>query len=1055
MRRRTVLLPVVALLAAAPAGAAAAPVLSTTVDSGGATATACHTRLLPAGDGVVTRRVTMPASGIVSARLTGGSGDWDLGVVDVLTGRVVAAGAGFGADELASGFAGGGRQLVVQACRRRGASSRAALTVSSTAVPTGRADQRPAITRVRVADRAQKALLGQLGFDLTEHAGPGFVDVLTTSDDERRRLGALGMPVEERVRDLVADQRRALARPRAAAAAAAGQTAMPSGRTAYRRLADYEADLKALVAKYPKLARPVTLKNKTLEGRTVNGIEIATDVAQDDGRPVFLQMGVHHAREWPSGEHAIEWAFELLQGIGSDPELTRLAERVRTIVVPIVNPDGFNVSREAPTDVVNDPQYQQIPDTGLNETAAYLVDPALNYKRRNCRLTPSQPFSPAGLCATPPFRLSGVDPNRNYGGFWGGPGASALPVYDTYRGEGPFSEPETQNVRDLVSRRHVTTLITNHTFSNLVLRPPGIKAAGKPVDEDAMKALGDAMAARNGYTSQPSFGLYDTTGGTEDWTYYATGGFGYTFEIGPDVDPAEGGGFHPPYPFTVQQWYRGSNDGGGNRAAYRVAMASAADPAKHSTLTGSAPAGVTLRLRKEFVTETSPVQPAQTDLVDAPSPAGPKQTFPDVLDTTLPIGRRGAFRWSVNPSTRPVVDTRSFDVDPAPARTETFGGDGTDTGPGATKDFPFKVLESDARALLRVTVDVGETDDYDTELFRIDGGKETPVGSSGGFLGVDEVIEVGDPQPGDYVLRVANFAAVGPYSVKTERFGPGTTEVRPRAATEAWTLRCEVGTTVVSEQKVVVERGQQLAVPAPCGPNAEEVVAAAKAQQSGSRAPASGASSCAPRAGFLSASARAVRGGRGLSLRFVRRTAQPVTVDVFQVAKGRTVLRERRVARFRGLRRSITWDGTATGRKAIGDGTFFVRYAIKGLRGRTDVRRFAFERRDGRFRSLRAHYRPDSCGLLASAKLERPAFGGLRTEPLRIAFRVARRADVTVTVRRGARVVRTFRRPGTVARRTHRLRVEPRGLAKGTYTVTVTARAARGTATAMLVSRRL
>ena len=25
-------------------------------------------------------------------------------------------------------------------------------------------------------------------------------------------------------------------------------------------------------------------------------------------------MGVHHAREWPSGEHAMEWAYELVNG---------------------------------------------------------------------------------------------------------------------------------------------------------------------------------------------------------------------------------------------------------------------------------------------------------------------------------------------------------------------------------------------------------------------------------------------------------------------------------------------------------------------------------------------------------------------------------------------------------------------------------------------------------------------------------------------------------------------------------------------------------------------
>ena len=44
----------------------------------------------------------------------------------------------------------------------------------------------------------------------------------------------------------------------------------------------------------------------------------------------------------------------------------------------------------------------------------------------------------------------GTDPNRNYGGFWGGPGANpggAAPFGDyaqDYRGDGPFSERETR-----------------------------------------------------------------------------------------------------------------------------------------------------------------------------------------------------------------------------------------------------------------------------------------------------------------------------------------------------------------------------------------------------------------------------------------------------------------------------------------------------------------------------------------------------------------------------------------------------------------------------------
>ena len=61
---------------------------------------------------------------------------------------------------------------------------------------------------------------------------------------------------------------------------------------------------------------------------------------------------------------------------------------------------------------------------------------------------------------------------------------------------------------------------------------PGGKPVGNAHDEAALKRLGDRMAAQNGYKSQHGWQLYDTTGTTEDWSYNATGGYGYTFEIG-------------------------------------------------------------------------------------------------------------------------------------------------------------------------------------------------------------------------------------------------------------------------------------------------------------------------------------------------------------------------------------------------------------------------------------------------------------------------------------------------------------------------------------------
>jgi len=510
----------------------------------------------------------------------------------------------------------------------------------------------------------------------------------------------------------------------------------------------------------------------------------------------------------------------MVRGYGRNAAITDLLKKARVIVVPVVNADGFNLSREAPVDLVTDPEYESLP--ALTDTAAYLVDPAFAYKRRNCRVVDGA-TAPGGICAAPAFRMSGVDPNRNYGGFWGGPGASALPAYDTYRGAGPFSEPESQNVRELVSSRQVTTLITNHTFSNLVLRPPGIRSQGPPPDEAIYKALGDGMAANNGYTSEPSYGLYDTTGTTEDWSYYATGGLGFTFEIGQST-------FHPRFQEVVDHYEgAGALAGKGNRAAYMLALRNAADPAKHSSLTGSAPAGSRLTIRKDFVTETSPVRPAQTDVVEDVVDGSPteteteKQYFKDHLQSMLPVGPSGTFRWSINPSTRPIVMEKRFPtIASEPSRSQDIASSQQTTPnqvagegePGTYEDVPLTVTAADETKVLEIDVKGNvPADDWDLELYRNDGGEWVEVGSSGNPANPEQIL-LDDPLPGEYRLRVVNFLAAGSWSGTVKWFRAGPDAVTP-GRTEAWTLTCRRPDGVTITRKLEIARGQRKAL-SPC-----------------------------------------------------------------------------------------------------------------------------------------------------------------------------------------------------------------------------------------------
>src|SRR5215210_4669467 len=581
---------------------------SQTVTAAGSVARPCHRDVSSSASGRDLVRTKATARSIVSARLKS-RGDWDIAIFGA-HGRLVAGSASFEGNELAEGFVRKGERLTIQACRFRGDAGSASVSLHFARL-VKRHQGKLQVVEVATGTRADKERLQTLGLDLTEHGGAKSLEVILHGRADARKLRRAGFRYTVRIADLAAhtrrNQRRDVTHARATAV-----SGLPSGRDNYRRLPDYDLEMKQLAMQYPSLVKPITLNRKSILGRDVNGIEITTNAQNTaDGKPIFLNMGVHHAREWPSSEHALEFAYDLLRGYGKDSRTTQLVQTTRTIVVPIVNPDGFNISREA---------------APLGDFSLFDYE----MKRKNCRISQSTPkkYSHGTCDDNQAGRLRGTDPNRNYGGLWGGAGASVSWSDDTFRGDAPFSEPEIQNVRDLISTRQVTNLITNHTYSNLVLRPPGVADFGFPLEEPAYKALGASLTAHNSYSNDPGFGLYDTTGTTEDWSYWSTGGWAFTFEIGPDD-------FHPTYATGVEAEYLGLASAagagkGGNREAYYTMLQATANTALHSVIEGAAPADSTLRISKTFQTSTSPVW--QNDFGTL---IGEPQQFTDTLTSEM------------------------------------------------------------------------------------------------------------------------------------------------------------------------------------------------------------------------------------------------------------------------------------------------------------------------------------------------------------------------------------------------------------------------------------
>jgi hypothetical protein len=784
------------LALAGPATAA-----SHTVIAREAVARPCHRDLASSHAGRDLVRARAPARGLVSVRLSS-RGDWDLGVFGK-RGRPVAGSASFGGNELASGFVRRGERLAVQACRFRGNARTARLSIRFIRIAKRR-QTRISVVDVLAPRQADRQRLQGLGLDLSEHADSNSVEVLLHGRADARVLRRAGFRYTVRIADLAAHTRRNERRDNLHARASASSR-LPSGRVGYRRLPDYDLELKRLAMQYPSLARPITLNHGSVLGRDVNGIEISTGAQNtEDGKPIFLIMGVHHAREWPSAEHTIEFAYDLLKTYGRDARTTELVQQTRTIVVPVVNPDGFNVSREAAL----------IGDFSLFD---------YEMKRKNCSVSEHTPTKYAtGSCDdNKAGRLRGTDPNRNYGGLWGGGGASVSWADDTYRGDEPFSEPEVQNIRELISSRQVTNLITNHTYSNLVLRPPGVADFGFPLEEPAYRALGASLAAHNGYSNDPGFGLYDTTGGTEDWSFWTTGGLAFTFEIGSNE-------FHPPYAHGVEAEYLGlaSSAGagkGGNREAYYTMLQATADTSLHSLIEGSAPAGSTLRISKTFQTSTSPVW---RDVLG--NSVGDPIQFTDTLSSELKA-EGGQFSWHVNPSTRPVVAGR-FGRDATGPRQEQIQL-GNPLGiprenmaypPGGPVDeIPFTVKgQADGVDNGRMSVHIEwESPDTDWDIYVIDPSGQI-VAQSATTGDNTEDATLFDPPPGQYKLHVVNYNQV---MHTPDDWFDGHVSFRspaPRIETgmkESWTLTCtDAAGRLQDTRQVIVDRGGRVQVGNAC-----------------------------------------------------------------------------------------------------------------------------------------------------------------------------------------------------------------------------------------------
>ena len=285
-----------------------------------------------------------------------------------------------------------------------------------------------------------------------------------------------------------------------------------SVRGSYHTLAQMETMLQDIADDHPSITSLYSI-GTTYEGRDIWCLEITDNPGVDEGEPGVLFMGVHHAREWPTLEICLNICEELTSGYSS------LVNSLRIWVIPCVNPDGYY----------------------------YCHDQGHDWRKNR------HPYT-GGI---------GVDLNRNYAGSsdgdpwgaWGSVGEGSIsnnPGEETYCGPEPFSEAETQAIRDIFLENEISASISWHTYGEIVLIPWSYTYSNPP-DDPYITEVGQQIASKitrqsgsGTYTPQQSAVLYPTTGDSDDWIYgyahYILGRptFAYTIEACSSFHPSEG-----------------------------------------------------------------------------------------------------------------------------------------------------------------------------------------------------------------------------------------------------------------------------------------------------------------------------------------------------------------------------------------------------------------------------------------------------------------------------------------------------------------------------------
>jgi carboxypeptidase T len=283
-------------------------------------------------------------------------------------------------------------------------------------------------------------------------------------------------------------------------------TTEPPGFEYFHTYAENEQVIDDAVAAHPGIALKFSM-GQSYEGRQIWGIKISDHPGADENEPEVFIHGLTHARERASNEEALSLIELLTDGYDDSARIKAIVDSREIWIVPMLNPDGAEFDMSGGRWHTWRKNRQPIPDSSE----------------------------------------IGIDLNRNWGYHWGGGSGSGTdgsvnPASVYYRGWAPEVAPEViayerfEESRVVNGRQQIRASIGFHTAARDVLWPYSYTKTDVPRDmtlddHAAFVALGQRVAALNGYKPSQGSDLYPVFGDQDDWSYHEYRIFAYTIEM--------------------------------------------------------------------------------------------------------------------------------------------------------------------------------------------------------------------------------------------------------------------------------------------------------------------------------------------------------------------------------------------------------------------------------------------------------------------------------------------------------------------------------------------